>query len=79
MIVSIAALTGMMNGRKTAAYYASKAGLVNLTRALAAEWGGTYYRECDCPRLVPEQDVAWRNRIGRRGSHGLAYATGSAG
>jgi gluconate 5-dehydrogenase len=39
MVASIASLSGMSSGRKAAAYYASKAGLANLTRALAAEWG----------------------------------------
>jgi NAD(P)-dependent dehydrogenase (short-subunit alcohol dehydrogenase family) len=39
MIASIAALSGMASGREAVAYYASKGGLANLTRALAAEWG----------------------------------------
>ena len=39
-IASIAGLKGLMpNVLRTAAYNASKGGLVNLTRALAAEWG----------------------------------------
>ena len=39
MVASIAALSGMSSGRKAVGYYTSKAGLVNLTRALAGEWG----------------------------------------
>lgn len=39
MVASVAAFSGMTSGREAVAYYASKAGLANLTRALAAEWG----------------------------------------
>jgi len=39
MVASIASLSGMSSGREAVAYYASKGGLANLTRALAAEWG----------------------------------------
>jgi gluconate 5-dehydrogenase len=39
MMASIAGLGGNRMGLETAAYNASKGGLVNLTRALAAEWG----------------------------------------
>jgi NAD(P)-dependent dehydrogenase (short-subunit alcohol dehydrogenase family) len=38
MLASIAAYSGMASGREAVAYYASKGGLANLTRALAAEW-----------------------------------------
>lgn len=39
MVASVASYVGMMSGREAVAYYASKGGLANLTRALAAEWG----------------------------------------
>lgn len=39
MIASFAALAGVTSGREAVAYNTSKAALVNLTRALAAEWG----------------------------------------
>lgn len=39
MMASIGSFVGMMSGREAVAYYASKGALVNLTRALAAEWG----------------------------------------
>jgi NAD(P)-dependent dehydrogenase (short-subunit alcohol dehydrogenase family) len=39
MMASIAGLSGNSAGFETVAYNASKGGVVNLTRALAAEWG----------------------------------------
>jgi NAD(P)-dependent dehydrogenase (short-subunit alcohol dehydrogenase family) len=39
MMASIAGLSGNPPGHETVAYNASKGGVVNLTRALAAEWG----------------------------------------
>lgn len=39
-LASIAAFTGRASSQRAAAYHASKAAVVNLTRALAAEWGG---------------------------------------
>jgi len=39
MMASIAGLSGNPAGHETVAYNASKGGVVNLTRALAAEWG----------------------------------------
>jgi NAD(P)-dependent dehydrogenase (short-subunit alcohol dehydrogenase family) len=39
MMASICGLGGNGNGQETAAYNSSKGGLINLTRALAAEWG----------------------------------------
>ena len=39
MMASICGLAGNGNGQETAAYNSSKGGLINLTRALAAEWG----------------------------------------
>lgn len=39
MMASICGLAGNANGQETAAYNSSKGGLINLTRALAAEWG----------------------------------------
>lgn len=38
-IASIAAFTGRASSQRAVAYHASKAAVVNLTRALAAEWG----------------------------------------
>lgn len=39
MVAPMASLSGMSNGLKAAAYFASKAALADLNRALAAEWG----------------------------------------
>ncbi len=39
MIASFAAFAGVTSGREAVAYNTSKAALVNLTRALAGEWG----------------------------------------
>jgi gluconate 5-dehydrogenase len=39
MMASIAGLFGNSQGHETVAYNASKGGVVNLTRALAGEWG----------------------------------------
>ncbi len=39
MMASIAGLSGNPSGHETVAYNASKGGVVNLTRTLAAEWG----------------------------------------
>jgi len=43
-IINVSSIAGLGAGRgdhlPAAAYHASKAGLINLTRALAAEWGG---------------------------------------
>jgi gluconate 5-dehydrogenase len=39
MMASVAGLGGNPTGLETCAYNASKAGLINLTRALAGEWG----------------------------------------
>lgn len=38
-IASIASFTGCCSSQSAVAYHASKAAMVNLTRALAAEWG----------------------------------------
>ena len=39
MMASVCGLAGNVPGMETVAYNASKAGLINLTRALAGEWG----------------------------------------
>lgn len=44
VIINIASLLGLQGGRGAAAYAASKAGLLGLTRALAAELGPTGIR-----------------------------------
>ena len=60
-IVNIASIAGLRagEGMQTAAYYASKAGLVNLTRALASEWGRFGVRvNAICPGFFPTKMTA---------------------
>ena len=59
-IVNVASIAGLVAVADRAAYNASKAGLLGLTRTLAAEWGGRGVR-CNavCPGWVKtEMDVA---------------------
>ena len=53
-ISSIAGLHAAVNGPHYAAYAASKAGLMGLTRELAASWGRAQHpRQRDCPGILP--------------------------
>jgi NAD(P)-dependent dehydrogenase (short-subunit alcohol dehydrogenase family) len=65
-IASVAGLSGNPPGMATIAYNASKGGAVNLTRALAAEWGRHDINvNCICPGFFPS-----------RMTHGLLGAIG---
>ncbi len=65
-IASIAGMQGNVNGPYYAAYAASKAGLMGLTRELASSWGPQGIRvECDCSRIFPLAHVRLVNRAGR--------------
>ena len=59
-IVNVASVTGLVGIADRAAYNASKHGLIELTRTLAAEWGGRGVRvNAVCPGWVKtEMDVA---------------------
>jgi gluconate 5-dehydrogenase len=55
-IASVAGLAGNPPGMATVAYNASKAGVVNLTRALAAEWGRHNINvNAICPGFFPSK------------------------
>ena len=59
-IVNVASIAGLVGISDRSAYNASKAGLIGLTRTLAAEWGGRGVRSnAVCPGWVKtEMDVA---------------------
>ncbi|MGA2646615.1 MAG: SDR family oxidoreductase [Candidatus Sulfotelmatobacter sp.] len=59
-IINVASVAGLVGVADRAAYNASKHGLIGLTRALAAEWGGRGVRvNAVCPAWVKtEMDVA---------------------
>jgi NAD(P)-dependent dehydrogenase (short-subunit alcohol dehydrogenase family) len=58
LILNIGSVAAERPAPGTAVYAASKAGLVTLTRALAAEWAPRVRVNCVCPGLVRTEDNA---------------------
>ena len=60
-IINIASISGIVGGRESSAYNASKGGVVNLTRAMALDFSTDHIRvNCICPGLV---DTAQGNMV----------------
>jgi NAD(P)-dependent dehydrogenase (short-subunit alcohol dehydrogenase family) len=74
VIINISSIMGLVGYFDRAAYCASKAGVVNLTRALAIEWGEHDIRvNAVCPTFVETElnrhlfaDATFRDEILRR-------------
>ena len=61
-IVSTASVAGMVGVPNRAAYCASKAGIIGLSRAIAKDYAGKKIRiNCVCPGTV--DTPSWRNRV----------------
>lgn len=86
-IVTVASLAGLRAGPASAAYCASKAGVIQLTRCLALDHGPAGVRaNCVCPGWIrtPMADramdeLAARRRADRAGAYALALADVPAG
>ena len=73
-IVNIASVAGLLGGQMPqASYHASKGGIVNLTRELAAQWGrygvrvnalapGWFPSEMTAPMFGDERSVDWMSK-----------------
>ena len=67
VIVNISSVWGSVGASCEAAYSASKAGLIGLTRALAKELGPTGVRvNCVCPGVIDTDMTAWLGEADRR-------------
>jgi NAD(P)-dependent dehydrogenase (short-subunit alcohol dehydrogenase family) len=69
-ITNLASIYGVVGGSTSAAYAASKGGVANLTRQLAAQWAPAIRVNCVCPGHVDTPltafimaDPAWRARM----------------
>ena len=73
-IVNIASVAGMEAGPRSAAYHASKAGVINLTRSMAIDFGPHGIRvNCICPGVIGTPVVT--RMYGEEGLAGMAPQT----
>lgn len=81
-VVTVSSLAGLRAGPASAAYCASKAGLIMLTQSLAVDYGPLGVRaNCVCPGWVRTDmgdaamdDLALAHGVDREGAYGLAAA-----